>query len=89
MQFLVLEAGTQALEKVRKLPRENTAVVLGKATVGGVGNYTFQATLIDNGQPGTNSLFGLQVKDPSGAVVPDLSFSPINLGGGTIQAPHK
>jgi hypothetical protein len=68
---------------------DNTAVILGKATLGGVGNYSFQATLIDNGQPGTNSLFGLQVKDPSGVAVPNLSFSPMNLGGGTIQVPHK
>jgi hypothetical protein len=67
----------------------NTAVILGKATMGGVGNYSFQATLIDNSKLGNSSQFGLQVKDPSGAVVPDLSFSPINLSGGTIQVPKQ
>jgi len=65
----------------------NTAVILGKATVGGVGNYTFQATAVGNGQSPSYDLFGLQVTDPTGHLVPDLSFSPINLKGGTIQVP--
>jgi hypothetical protein len=64
----------------------NTAVILGKATLGGVGNYTFQATVI--AQSATGDLFGLQVTDPSGKVVPDLSFSPINLKGGNILVPR-
>jgi hypothetical protein len=65
----------------------NTAVVLGKATVGGVGNYAFQATVTGNGASPSNDLFGLQVTDPSGKAVPDLSFSPISLKGGSIQIP--
>ena len=63
----------------------NTAVILGKATLNGVANYSFQATVIDNGEPGRNDLFGLQVKDPNWAAVPDLSFSPATLTGGNIQ----
>ena len=64
----------------------NTAVILGTATLNGVGNYTFQATVIDNGEPGANDQFGLQVKDPSGHAVADLSFAPITLSGGNIKA---
>jgi hypothetical protein len=65
----------------------NTAVILGKATLGSAGNYTFQATAIGNGASRSNDLFGLQVTDPTGKLVPDLSFSPINLTGGNIQLP--
>src|SRR5262249_47194088 len=66
----------------------NTAVILGKATVNGVGNYSFQATVIGNGLASADNLFGLQVTDPSGKVVPDLSFSPISLKSGKILVPR-
>ena len=62
----------------------NSAVILSKATVNGQGNYTVQATLVSS-QPSSNGLFGLLVTDPAGNVVPELSFIPINLKGGTIQ----
>jgi hypothetical protein len=65
-----------------------TGILLGKATLNGVGNYSFQAVATDNGEPGTSDTFGLQVKDPSGAVVADLTFSPLLLDGGNIQVPH-
>ena len=67
----------------------NTAVLLSKATLNGVGGYSFQATLIDNGEPGTNDQFGLEVTDPGGAQVSDLTFTPITLTGGNIQVPHQ
>jgi hypothetical protein len=56
----------------------NTAVFLGKATVDKVGNYSFRATAISDP---AGDLFGLQVTDSSGKVVPDLSFSPMPISG--------
>jgi hypothetical protein len=64
----------------------NTVVILGKATVDGVGSYAFQATVVD--QSATGDLFGLQVTDPSGKAVPELSFSPTQLTGGSIELPN-
>lgn len=66
----------------------NTAVILGKATLNGVGNYTFRATIVDNGEPGSSDLFGLQVNDPAGAPVGDLTFAPTTLTGGNVQVPQ-
>ena len=66
-----------------------TAITLGKATLNGVGNYSFQMVATDNGEPGTSDQFGLQVKDPTRKVVTDLTFSPVTLTGGNIQVPHK
>jgi hypothetical protein len=63
----------------------NTAVLLGKATDNGVGNYSFTATAVDN-SPATDQ-FGLQVKNPSGTVV--INFAPVNLTGGNIQVPQN
>ncbi len=65
----------------------STAVIVGKATVNGVGNYRFRTTVVDNGEPGTNDKFGLQVTNPAGEAVADLTFSPITLSGGNIQVP--
>jgi hypothetical protein len=67
----------------------NKAVLTGKATLGGVGNYKFQATVLDNGDPGSSDQFGLQVTDPSGAIVTSLTFNPLTLSGGNIVVPHK
>ena len=64
----------------------NTVVILGKATLDGVGGYAFQATVVD--QSATGDHFGLQVTDPSGKAVPELSFSPIQLSGGSIELPN-
>jgi hypothetical protein len=66
----------------------STAYILGKATLNGVGNYSFRATVVDNGEPGTNDQFGLQVKNLSGAIVVDLTFSRITLTTGNIVVPH-
>jgi hypothetical protein len=64
----------------------NTAVLLSKATVNGVGGYAIQATAIDNGTPGVNNdKFGLQVTgSPNAGIV----FSPQLITGGNIQVPH-
>ena len=66
----------------------NEGIFTGKATLNGVGNYTFRAIVVDNGEPGTNDEFGLQVKDPNGVIVANLTFSPVTLSGGNIQVPH-
>jgi len=66
----------------------NTAVLLSKATLNGAGNYSIQATAIDNGEPGTSDQFGLQVTGPSGTV-PDLTFVPATLTKGNLQVPQK
>jgi hypothetical protein len=64
-----------------------TAVILGRATLNGVGNYRFRTIVLDNGEPGTNDQFGLQVTNPAGEIVTDLTFSPITLSGGNVQVP--
>ena len=66
-----------------------TAIILGKATLNGVGNYSFRATGIDNSESGVGDKFGLQVTSPSNANVPDLTFAPITLSGGNIQVPQQ
>jgi len=66
----------------------STAYILGKATLNGVGNHSFRAAAVDNGEPGTNDQFGLEVKNPSGTVISDLTFSPVTLTAGNIVVPH-
>ncbi len=63
----------------------STAYVLGKATLNGVGNYSFMATVVDKGEPRISD----QVKNPRGTIVADLTFPPITLSGGNIVVPHK
>ncbi len=62
----------------------NEAIVTGKATLDGVGNYSYILSGIDNG---TNSpgQYGQQVTDPAGNVVTDVSFSPILITCGNIS----
>ena len=67
----------------------NTGVFIGKATLNGVGNHTFRATVVDNGEPGGNDRFGLRVTALGGAIIPGLTFDPITLSGGNIQVPHQ
>jgi hypothetical protein len=78
-----------SLSVVQNSPTSSTAILLGKATLNGVGSHSFQAVATDNGEPGTNDTFGLQVKNPSGNVVADLTFSPLTLTGGNIQVPQQ
>jgi subtilisin family serine protease len=65
----------------------NEAKPTGKANVNGVGNHTFIARIIDNGEFGINDLFGLRITDPSGNVVVSLTFDPIQLSSGNFQVP--
>ena len=67
----------------------NEAVPTGKATVNGVGNHGFIARIIDNGEPGSTDRFGLRITNPSGVVVADLTFDPIQLSGGNFQVPKQ
>jgi hypothetical protein len=67
-------------------PSSATAIITGRATVNGVGAYTFRATVTDNGEPGLNDTFGMSVIDQKNNLLPDLSFSPLKLTAGNIQA---
>jgi hypothetical protein len=67
----------------------NAGVFIGKATLNDVGKHTFRAIVVDNGEPGSNDQFGLQVTGPDGAIIPGLTFDPITLSGGNIQVPHQ
>src|SRR5262249_49881277 len=67
----------------------NNAVLTGKATLAGVGNYKFQATVVDDGDPGSSDQFAFKVTGPSGAVVTSMSFAPLTLSAGNIVVPHK
>jgi hypothetical protein len=64
----------------------NTAVLIGKATDNGVGNYSFQATGVDNSASGGTDQFGLQVTAPDGTTA--INFAPIDIAGGNIQVPQ-
>ncbi|HEX7296580.1 MAG TPA: Ig-like domain-containing protein, partial [Pyrinomonadaceae bacterium] len=65
----------------------NEAKPTGKAVVNGVGNHSFIARIIDNGEPGVNDKFGLRVTSPGGAILVDLTFDPITLSGGNFSVP--
>ncbi len=69
--------------------RGNSAVFNGKATVNGVGNYQFQTTVVDNGEPGVRDLLGLEVRQPNGAVQTDLTFGHRVITSGNIQVPLR
>ena len=61
----------------------NSAVLLGSASVNGLGGYTFQATATDNGTPGKNrDLFGLQV---NGSPDLEVTSAPAAITEGNIQ----
>jgi len=65
----------------------NEAIPTGKGTLNGVGNYSFIARIFDNGDPGTTDRFGLRVTSPTGAILADLTFDPIQLSGGNFSVP--
>jgi len=65
----------------------NEAIPTGKATLNGVGNHSFIARIIDNGEPGSTDRFGLRVTNPAGAILIDLTFDPIQLSGGNFSVP--
>jgi hypothetical protein len=79
--FVALQTGAvQSLSVVG-----NTGVISGRASLNGVGNHTFRATVVDASKNGKGDRFGLQVISPSGAVVTDMTFDPITLRGGNIR----
>jgi MBG domain (YGX type)/Bacterial Ig-like domain (group 3)/Chlamydia polymorphic membrane protein (Chlamydia_PMP) repeat len=64
-----------------------TATITGKATLDGVGNYSYILTAIDNGNPNPTTnpdQYGQQISDPSGSPVGSLSFTTVNLSNGNI-----
>lgn len=64
----------------------NTGIFFGKALLTGAsGNQDFRVTVVDNGEPGRNDQFGLQVKAPNGTIIANLTFNPVTLTGGNIQ----
>ena len=65
----------------------NEAKPTGKATVNGGGNHSFIGRIIDNGEPGLTDRFGLRVTSPTGAILVDLTFDPIQLSGGNFSVP--
>ena len=65
----------------------NEAKPSGKAALNDVGNYSFIARIIDNGESGVNDLFGLRVTNPGGNLVVDLTFDPLALTGGNLVVP--
>ncbi len=66
----------------------NEAMTSGTATVNGVGDHSFIARIIDNGEPGKSDKLGLRITDANGNVVADLTFDLITLSGGNFQV-HK
>ena len=67
----------------------NEAKPTGKATVNSVGNNSFIARIIDNGEPGLNDQFGLRITSPTGVILIDLTFDPISLSGGNFSVPKQ
>ena len=63
------------------------AIPTGKATLNGVGNHSFIARVIDNGEAGSTDRFGLRLTSPSGVLLVDLTFDPIQLSGGNFSVP--
>ena len=64
----------------------NEAIVTGKATLDGVGNYSYILSGIDNtDQTNQADQYGQQVTDPAGNVVTDVSFSPTAITSGNVS----
>ncbi|HVE55264.1 MAG TPA: M36 family metallopeptidase [Pyrinomonadaceae bacterium] len=66
-----------------------TAVILAKATVNGVGNYSIRMIAVDNGEPGSSDQLGLTTTSPTNTNVPALTFGLTTLQGGNIQVPQN
>jgi hypothetical protein len=63
-----------------------TAVLRGKATVNGAGNYTFEITVVDNGEPGRSDTFAIKIWQPDGTLLHEVP--PMTLGGGNVIVPQ-
>jgi len=78
---VVQSVATQSLSII-----ENLAAIVTKGVVNGTGDYTLITTVTDNGEPGINlDLFGLEVRDSSGAIVSGLTFPKTRIIRGNIQ----
>jgi hypothetical protein len=90
-ELLYIECGPTGSVKLKSTSMQSlsivgvTGVIIGKATINGVGNYTFRATVVDASKSGRGDRFGLQVISPSGTIVTDMTFDPITLRGGNIR----
>jgi hypothetical protein len=65
----------------------NTATVAGKATLDGVGNYSYVISVVDNGNPNPAAnpdQYGQRVSDSAASVLADMSFSPVAVGNGNV-----
>ncbi len=63
----------------------NTGIIVGTASLNGAGNRAFRAIVVDNGRPTRSDRFGLQVFAPGGAIVPEMTFDPAPLTGGSVK----
>lgn len=62
----------------------STAIILGQARINGTGNFGFQLTVTDNGEPGINrDVFGLKLSGTS--LNPPINFDPAVIAAGNIQ----
>lgn len=64
----------------------NTAVFRGKATGSDVGNYTFEITVEDNGEPGSADTFAIKIWRPDRTLLHELPAT--TLGGGNLIVPQ-
>jgi hypothetical protein len=65
----------------------------GLATINGTGQYTFKVTADDNGEPGTNDTFKIEIWQGGNVDTENTLETPKhkaqgNLGGGNIQIHH-
>lgn len=58
------------------------AYAIGEASLNGKPGYHFVLRLINRDQ------LGLELRDPTGALVPTLSFAPIPIQSGRLVVPH-
>jgi hypothetical protein len=67
----------------------NTAVVVARVSINGGGNYLARITFVDNGDPGTEDKYGMEITLPSGMPVPDVTFAPRTIASGRIRLPQN
>jgi uncharacterized protein len=90
---LVIKAKSHTMKSLSIVGNEaviltKNAVVTPEAGAEGIGGYSLRVRAIDNGEPGSSDQYGLQVTDPDGVIVVDLTFDPQTLVGGNIQVPQ-
>ncbi len=63
-----------------------TSVFRGKATGNDVGNYTFEITVVDNGEPGATDTFAIKIWRPDGTLLHEVPAT--KLGAGNLIVPQ-